>query len=334
MLIRVTEDNPIHSSEITSETCYRNRRQFLRQVGLVTAASAVTPLLVTNGYAQQRKARKLAPLVYDKATSAMAKDGYYTSEKITPFSDATNYNNFFEYGVGKGDPAKHAWRLQPKPWSINVTGAVERPGKYVFEDIIKEQDIVERIYRMRCVEAWSMVIPWLGIPLAKVIKKFRPTSAARYVVFKTLYDPDNMPGQRSLLAAYEWPYIEGLRIDEAMHPLSLLAIGMYGKEIPNQNGAPIRLVVPWKYGFKGIKSIVSIHFTNRRPRSTWEIAASSEYGFYANVNPQVDHPRWSQARERRLPAPLFGGRIATQMFNGYAEQVAHLYTGMDLRVNF
>ncbi len=258
-----------------------------------------------------------------------AKSIYSTDEKKTGFKDATTYNNYYEFGTDKSDPAKNAASLLPHPWKIKVEGEVNKPAEYDLDDLLKQSKFEERIYRHRCVEAWSMVIPWIGIPLADLIKKFEPTSKAKYVAFTTLYSPDQMPGQkRSVL---QWPYVEGLRLDEAMHPLTILAVGMYGKVLPNQNGAPIRLIVPWKYGFKGIKSIVNIRFTEQQPPTTWNIMAPREYGFYANVNPNVDHPRWSQAKERRI-GEFF--KRKTLLFNGYADQVQSLYTGMDLRKNF
>ena len=241
----------------------------------------------------------------------------------------TTYNNFYEFGTGKTDPAQYADALVTEPWSVTVAGACEKPGTYALEDVLRGLAPEERIYRLRCVEGWSMVIPWLGVPLAALLKRYQPTSAARYVAFQTLYDPDQMRGQRR--SVLEWPYREGLRMDEAMHPLTIMAVGLYGKPLPNQNGAPLRLVVPWKYGFKSIKSIVRIEFTETEPPTTWNMMAPREYGFYANVNPQVDHPRWSQSRERRI-GKLF--RQDTLMFNGYGEQVASLYRGLDLRRNY
>jgi sulfoxide reductase catalytic subunit YedY len=260
------------------------------------------------------------------ATSAW--DGS-TDETLTPHEVATTYNNFFEFGTGKADPAANAHRLRPTPWTVEIAGAVERPLTLGIEDILARYPMEERIYRLRCVEAWSMVIPWVGFPLALLLEEAGLTSRANYVEFFTLHDPLQMPNQTS--AILDWPYREGLRIDEAMHPLTLMAVGMYGEVMPNQNGAPIRLVVPWKYGFKSIKSVVRIELREDRPVSSWEARQPREYGFLANVNPGVRHPRWHQATERRLPD---GGRIRTEMFNGYAEQVAHLYAGMDLTENF
>tara|TARA_Y100001951_G_scaffold80260_1_gene68203 strand:+ start:1600 stop:2526 length:927 start_codon:yes stop_codon:yes gene_type:complete len=251
-------------------------------------------------------------------------------ESITPFRDATHYNNFYEFGTGKGDPAARAGSLQVEPWTVTVDGEVGKPGRYAIEDLVKPHAFEERIYRLRCVEAWSMVIPWLGFPLADLLRQVEPTSSARYVRFETLVDHEHMPGQRSGFSLIDWPYVEGLRMDEAMHPLAFMAVGMYGRVLPHQNGAPLRLVVPWKYGFKGIKSIVRISLVAEAPATTWERIAPNEYGFYANVNPQVDHPRWSQATERRLPSGLFSPNVIdTRMFNGY-DEVAELYAGMDL----
>jgi sulfoxide reductase catalytic subunit YedY len=272
-------------------------------------------------------------LDYSKATSVA--DGFRTDEQQTPFTDITAYGNFYEFGTDKGDPARNAHDMTVDPWSIEVDGAVSKPGKLHLEDILSGFDLQERIYRLRCVEAWSMVVPWVGFPLADLLQRFEPAGEARYVEFETLYRRDEMPGTRSFTTTIDWPYREGLRMDEAMHPLTLMAVGLYGKTLPNQNGAPIRLVVPWKYGFKSIKSIVRIRLSEKQPVTTWQSLAPREYGFYANVNPNVDHPRWSQASERRLPSSLFRpNRMPTKMFNGYSEQVAHLYQGMDLARNY
>jgi sulfoxide reductase catalytic subunit YedY len=249
-----------------------------------------------------------------------------TSEPMTPLADVTSYNNFYEFGTEKGDPAANAGTLRPRPWTVAIEGEVKRPQVVEIDQLLKWSPLEERIYRMRCVEAWSMVIPWIGFPLRDLVARVEPTPKARFVAFTTLLDPGQMPGQRR--AVLDWPYVEGLRLDEAMHPLALLAVGLYGKPLPNQNGAPLRLVTPWKYGFKGIKSIVKIRFTETQPPTTWNLAAPDEYGFYANVNPAVDHPRWSQATERRIGELR---RRPTLPFNGYAEQVASLYSGMDLR---
>src|SRR5581483_3693149 len=252
-----------------------------------------------------------------------------TDEAETSFRDVTTYNNFYEFGVEKGDPARHASTLRPRPWTVSIEGEVTKPQTIDIDSLLTWFPIQQRIYRMRCVEAWSMVIPWNGFPLGDLIKRVEPTGNAKYVEFVSLLDPEQMPGQRSPIL--HWPYVEGLRLDEAMHPLTLLATGLYNQELPKQNGAPLRLVVPWKYGFKGIKSIVTIRFTREQPKNTWAVAAPREYGFYANVNPEVDHPRWSQATERRTGEFQ---RRKTLPFNGYADQVASLYSGMDLRANF
>jgi sulfoxide reductase catalytic subunit YedY len=250
-------------------------------------------------------------------------------EKPTPWDAVTGYNNFYEFGTEKDDPAKNAGSLRPRPWSVAIEGEVKRPQTVDVDALLRWFPLEERIYRMRCVEAWSMVIPWVGLPLGDLVRRLEPTSRAKYVAFQTLLDPSQMPGQKRHVL--EWPYVEGLRIDEATHPLALIAVGVYGRALPNQNGAPLRLVVPWKYGFKGAKSIVKIRFQEEQPRTTWNISAPDEYGFYANVNPAVDHPRWSQAKERRI-GEIF--RRATLPFNGYGDQVASLYAGMDLRRNF
>jgi sulfoxide reductase catalytic subunit YedY len=306
MLIRHPSD--IAASEITPESLYWTRREWLRSVGLATGIALA-------GAALPRRVRALP-------------DGD-DDDKLTPYKDVTTYNNFYEFGTGKGDPAENAHTLRPRPWTVRIEGEVRSPATYAFDDLIKPFPQEERVYRHRCVEAWSMVVPWLGFPLRDLIKRAEPTSRAKFVEFTTLLDPGQMPGQDSRIL--DWPYVEGLRMDEAMHPLTLMVTGLYGKVLPNQNGAPLRLVVPWKYGFKGGKSLVRIRFMEQQPRTTWNIAVPNEYGFYANVNPEVDHPRWSQARERRI-GELF--RRKTLMFNGYADQVASLYTGMDLRANF
>ncbi|MFA7552763.1 MAG: protein-methionine-sulfoxide reductase catalytic subunit MsrP [Spongiibacteraceae bacterium] len=322
MLIQKAADIP--SSEITPESVYLKRRQFIGGSLLSSAALALSP--VTFASAQ----KELTALQYTKATGD-SPSGFYTSEALTPFQDVTHYNNFYEFGTGKTDPGESAHTLTTDPWSVTVEGAVDKPGKYNLEDLLSKVNLEERVYRLRCVEAWSMVIPWVGFPLADLIKQFKPTSSAKYIQFETLYRPDEMSGQRSRTSTIEWPYVEGLRMDEAMHPLTIMAVGLYGRQLPNQNGAPLRLVVPWKYGFKSIKSIVKIRFLNAMPATSWNRIQSKEYGFYANVNPDVDHPRWSQKSERRLPSTFFSpNRILTEPFNGYGEQVASLYKGMDL----
>lgn len=321
MLIRKPNDIP--SSEITPESVFLNRRQLLAATGAVAGLSMLPACSV--------EAAQVAPnWLANKIANSKGRT-VNASDKLTPWEDATSYNNFYEFGFGKDDPAENAQKLKTDPWTIEISGEVAKPQKIFLEDLIKPHQLEERVYRFRCVEAWSMVVPWMGVSLADLVKQAEPTSKAKYVAFQTLHDPDQMPGQRSGLSSIEWPYVEALRLDEAMHPLSFMAVGMYGKVLPNQNGAPIRLVMPWKYGFKSIKSIVRIHVTSIQPRTTWNILAPHEYGFYANVNPEVDHPRWSQAHERRLPSPLFNpNRIATQKFNGYEAEVGHLYKGMDL----
>jgi sulfoxide reductase catalytic subunit YedY len=306
MLIRT--HTGLTENDVTPPGIYRERRRFIKAGVAATAALAV-PWLAH------------AKLALGKITPGP----YGGDEQQTSFKDATRYNNFYEFGTGKEDPARTADSLVTDPWSVSVEGECDRPGKIGIEDIIKRHPLEERIYRLRCVEAWSMVIPWVGFPLADFIKRFQPNSQAKFVEFETLYDKEQMPGQRRRII--DWPYVEGLRMDEAMHPLTILAVGLYGEALPNQNGAPIRLVVPWKYGFKSIKSIVKLRFRTTRPVSSWEQLSPAEYGFYANVNPDVSHPRWSQRRERRIGE--FGKR-KTLMFNGYGEDVASLYEGMDL----
>jgi sulfoxide reductase catalytic subunit YedY len=305
------------SSDITPESVFRNRRTVLKMMGFTGAGALLQQATASTG------------LSHRKNTDPR----FHTQEALTPFEHVTGYNNFYELGMGKEDPAENAGKLKTRPWTIDISGEVNKPGTYTLEDILAPHALEERIYRLRCVEAWSMVIPWLGFPLADLLKRFEPTGNARYVAFQSIHDPENLPGQRE--GGFDWPYVEGLRLDEAMHPLSFMATGVYGTTLPNQNGAPLRLVMPWKYGFKSIKSIVKIHFQATAPPTTWNQAQPQEYGFYANVNPAVDHPRWSQASERRLPSTLFNpNRIATLPFNGYAEQVASLYAGMDLTQHF
>lgn len=315
MLIKKPGD--ILPSEITDQAIYEERRKFMTSsIGLAAVASLMPFKSSVAGYGGK-------PLTFNKNTQ------FNTSEDLTSYDKITNYNNFYEFGTDKYSPAKNAQALTTDPWSVQIEGEVEKPGILHMEDILKQNSLEERIYRLRCVERWSMVIPWLGFPLANLIKQAKPTSKAKYVQFETLHRPGEMNGQkRSVL---DWPYIEGLRMDEAMNPLTILAVGLYGEEMPKQNGAPLRLVVPWKYGYKSIKSIVKISFTDKEPVSSWTKAAPSEYGFYSNVNPEVDHPRWSQSKERRIGDFL---KRSTLPFNGYAEQVASLYTGMDLKKHF
>ena len=318
MLIKKAAD--IRESEVTPKELYVRRREFIAAAGVTAAAVATGGLGLLGGddvEAQNPAAQKLTNL---------KKSPFSTDEKLNSYKDVTTYNNFYEFGLDKGDPAKYSGTLRPRPWSVVVEGQCAKPGTYNIEDIMKYAPLEERIYRLRCVEAWSIVVPWVGYPMSEFLKRFEPTSKAKYVVFRTLVDQKQMPGQTE--PALNWPYIEGLRMDEAMHPLTLLGLGLYGEVLPNQNGAPIRLVVPWKYGFKSIKSIVRVRFVESEPLNTWKQQQSQEYGFYANVNPQVDHPRWSQGSERRL-GEFF--RRKTLMFNGYGDHVASLYAGMDLR---
>jgi sulfoxide reductase catalytic subunit YedY len=257
--------------------------------------------------------------------------GYSTDAPPTPFKYVTTYNNFYEFGTDKSDPSKHAGRLTTAPWSVVVDGMVGRPGTYALEDLVGPLKVEDRVYRLRCVEGWSMVIPWQGVPLAGVLERAAPQPGARYVAFETLVRPEEMPGQKGFFQVLDWPYVEGLRLDEAMHPLTILATGLYGEDLPNQNGAPVRLVVPWKYGYKSIKSIVRVTLTDKQPPTTWNLQYPGEYGFYSNVNPAVDHPRWTQATERVIGGSLMTPERDTEMFNGYADEVAGLYAGMDLR---
>jgi sulfoxide reductase catalytic subunit YedY len=321
MLIKIKTSADVHPSEITDKKLYLNRREFIRVASTAAAVAAVgsfaDDLIVP---ATVEAGEKLEGII---------KGPYSTDEKPNSYEDITSYNNFYEFGTDKDSPAAIAPKmLKPRPWSVVVEGECNKPAVYNLEDLIPKT-LEERIYRHRCVEAWSMIIPWVGFPLGDLISRLEPTSKAKYVEFTTLLDPEQMPGQKR--AVLDWPYVEGLRMDEAMHPLTILAVGLYGEVLPNQNGAPLRLVVPWKYGFKGIKSIVKIRFVEEQPKTTWNLAISHEYGFYANVNPEVDHPRWSQARERRV-GEFF--KRKTLMFNGYAEQVASLYSGMDLAQYF
>jgi sulfoxide reductase catalytic subunit YedY len=314
MVTRRTALTQLGPSEITPEAVYLDRRRLM--AGLAAGLIGLPALGEATG----------TPLKYTRNSR------FSTSEKENSFKDITTYNNFYEFGTSKEDPSQRSGNFHPRPWSVTISGEAENTGQFTLEDILNPHPLEERIYRLRCVEAWSMVIPWIGFPLGDLLKRFRPTSRAKYVAFKTVMRPKEMPGQR--FPVLDWPYVEGLRIDEAMHPLTLLVVGLYGRVLPNQNGAPLRLVVPWKYGFKSIKSIIEIRFTENQPPTSWNIAAPQEYGFYSNVNPNVDHPRWSQARERRIGTGLFAPRQPTLMFNGYAEQVASLYQGMDLQKYF
>ena len=314
MLIRPSSD--IQPSEITDQASLVRRRDFMRTAAGLGLAGGLYGVGLWDS-ASVHAASKL---------SGVSKSTYSINEPLTPLEAITSYNNYYEFGTDKSDPAAYAGKLKTRPWQVKIEGEVGKPRTYDIDDLLKLAPLEERIYRMRCVEGWSMVIPWVGFPLSALIKRAEPTGNAKFVEFVTLLDPAQMPGQG--VRVLQWPYVEGLRMDEAMHPLTILAVGLYGKTLPNQNGAPLRLVVPWKYGFKGVKSIVSIRFTDKQPATTWNRAAPGEYGFYANVNPEVDHPRWSQATERRI-GEFF--RRKTLMFNGYGDQVASLYTGMDLR---
>jgi len=313
-MIKIPKRWEIPESEVTPEPLYRRRREFIKSAGLFGGALLLNPLAAAQA--------SLKINAYEKGVVTL-------DEELTSEEDATSYNNFYEFGTGKEDPKRNSKRFETDDWTIEVGGHCEKPGTLGLDDLVKPHPIEERIYRLRCVEAWSMVIPWLGVPLGSILGGFQPTSKAKYVAFKTLHDPVRMPGQQRYVL--DWPYREGLTIAEAMHPLTLFAIGMYGKTLPNQNGAPIRLVVPWKYGFKSIKSIVGIEFTEEQPQTSWNMAAPQEYGFYSNVNPEVDHPRWSQKRERRI-GDIF--KRDTLMFNGYEDEVAALYDDLDLSVNF
>jgi sulfoxide reductase catalytic subunit YedY len=328
--MRIKTGSSIPGRDITDEHVYLRRREFMRLAGAAAIASAAVPLLGCSDEAAAGEGQPADPFARPQLPLTGYKEkAVTTDEKLNTFEEITSYNNFYEFGTGKGDPKRYSGSLKTSPWTVKIDGLCNKPADYHLEDLIKPIQLEERIYRLRCVEAWSMVIPWIGVPLREVIKRAEPSSKAAFVEFTTLLRPSEMPGQRS--DALEWPYVEGLRLDEAMHPLTLLAVGMYGKTLANQNGAPIRLVVPWKYGFKSAKSIVRIRFVEKQPKTSWNIANPTEYGFYSNVNPQVDHPRWSQARERRLPS--FFQNHPTQMFNGYTE-VASLYSGMDLRKNY
>ncbi|MDB3933252.1 protein-methionine-sulfoxide reductase catalytic subunit MsrP [Luminiphilus sp.] len=310
----------IASSEITPEAVWLDRRNLMK-AATAAAGLAATGETLAAGTAQR-------DLTFTQAPDDSA---FTATDDLTPYEAATSYNNFYEFGTDKSDPARYADAMTTDPWEIKVGGLVNKPGKLHLEDVLTGFDLEERIYRFRCVEAWSMVVPWIGFPLSALLERFEPKAEGKFVEFKTLYRRGEMRGARSFTSIIDWPYREGLRMDEAMNPLTLMTVGLYGKTLPNQSGAPLRLITPWKYGFKNIKSIVEINVTDRQPRTSWQDLAPQEYGFYANVNPEVNHPRWSQGWERRLPSSLFNpNRIRTQMFNGYGEQVAGLYKGMDL----
>jgi len=333
MLIRRPDD--IRESEITPYRVYMNRRHFIGRSAKAAAAAALVPGLLTGCDVPERMEARPARTGGDEAVTgkrSVLQEKHWDTvrseldESLTTHADVTGYNNFYEFGTGKEDPARNAHTLVTRPWAVAVEGEVARPAVYDLDDLLGPHEVEDRVYRLRCVEAWSMVIPWSGVPLADVIRRLEPTSKARFVEFTTLMDPEQMPGQRRHVL--DWPYVEGLRMDEAMQPLTFLATGVYGRDLPSQNGAPLRLVVPWKYGFKSVKSIVKIRFVEEMPGTSWAESAPREYGFYANVNPEVDHPRWSQARERRLGEFR---RRPTLMFNGYGEHVASMYAGLDLR---
>ena len=332
MLIRTGRDGFEHpiASEITPQAAYEDRRRLLKWMATGAAGAALASWAGREALAQQvQRPGKLAPLPGVRSTVP----GALTMAKVTEYKDATSYNNYYEFGTDKADPGQNAHTLKTRPWTVEVEGLVKKPAKYALEDLLKLAPMEERIYRLRCVEGWSMVIPWEGYPLAKLIEKVEPLGNAKFVEFVTLADPKTMPfvGSRVL----DWPYAEGLRMDEAMHPLTLLTFGAYGEVLPNQNGAPVRVVVPWKYGFKSAKSIVKIRFTEQMPHTAWNKAAANEYGFYSNVNPNVDHPRWSQATERRIGEDgLFAKKRKTLIFNGYEAQVGQLYAGLDLKKNY
>ncbi|HDK38343.1 MAG TPA: protein-methionine-sulfoxide reductase catalytic subunit MsrP [Thiolapillus brandeum] len=322
--MRRNRHDRIRPSEITDQETWLKRRQLIKAgvaagAGLLLGSASGLASAIHTGLGKNQKISSLKETPYGKEL------------ELTAYKHVTTYNNFYELGYGKQEPAENAQALKTRPWSIEVSGECAKPGVMNIEDVLK-LDQEERIYRFRCVEAWSMVIPWVGVSLATLLKRFEPTSKAKFVEFETLYDPERMPGQKRKVL--DWPYREGLRIDEAMHPLAFMATGLYGEVLPGQNGAPLRLVVPWKYGFKNIKSIVSIRFIEQQPINTWNVAAPNEYGFYANVNPRVAHPRWSQKRHRVLGKGIFGSKEDTLLFNGYADEVASLYSGMDLRKNF
>ena len=320
MLIKKAED--VRSSEITPKNLYLNRRKFLAGIGMTGAAAAV-------GLGAREILSPGTTVLAGNKIDGIKKSPFSTTETVTPYKDVTHYNNYYEFSTEKDEPAELAKNFKTRPWKVKIEGLVDKKQELDVDTIIKMAPPEERIYRHRCVEGWSIVVPWVGFSLSELIKKVNPTSKAKFVEFTTLMDLRQMPGQQR--PVLEWPYVEGLRMDEAMNPLTLLTFGMYGEELPNQDGAPIRIVVPWKYGFKCAKAIVKIRFTEKQPMNTWNLSAPNEYGFYANVNPTVDHPRWSQAKERRLGEFL---KRPTLMFNGYGDQVASMYSGMDLRKNF
>ena len=335
MLINTKKNYQLSEQQVTDESVYYGRRELLKKLGYLGAGSLLAQSASTNAGALDFFSSK-EEVLFQRQALKFTSAGE-SSQILTPEAKVASHNNFYEFGTGKSDPVENAQGFKVNPWQLSISGAVDKPYTLGYDDLFKRFPLEERIYRLRCVEAWSMVIPWVGFGLAELIKKAAPNSRAKYVAFETLYDPEQMPEQNSRLGGgVEYPYVEGLRIDEAMNPLTFMSVGLYGKTLPAQNGAPIRLVVPWKYGFKSIKSIVGIKLVEDKPPTTWNRLAESEYGFYANVNPAVDHPRWSQASERRITTGgLFArNRIATLPFNGYGEEVAHLYKNMDLRKNY
>ena len=330
MLIHQRASSEPLGSELTSEAVYQQRRDLLKAVGLFGAAAFFSPFshAAPPAYVAAKDRANVPGFLSEKILTRKGAVNA-TGEVLTPFNVVSTYNNFYEFGLDKADPAENAGSLRMEPWSVRVEGECAKPGNYTLEDILRPHALEDRIYRFRCVEAWSMVVPWLGFSLADLIRRFEPTSKAKYIEFTTLKDAAQMPGQRH--GGLPWPYVEGLRMDEAMHPLALMATGVYGRSLPPQNGAPLRLIVPWKYGFKSVKSIVRLRFTESQPRTTWAMTGPSEYGFYANVNPVVDHPRWTQKRERRLPGTIFNPNWRNTLpFNGYTQEVSALYRGMDL----
>lgn len=320
MLIKTLKSWQLSESDATPESIYRERRTFMKGTAAAITGGIAGSLLGTEAFAAWQPGEKLPDVI---------KSDYAVDEPSTPYKDVTGYNNFYEFGTGKTDPAENARDFVTKPWTIEIAGEVAKPGTYDLQDLLRPHQMEERVYRHRCVETWSMIVPWVGVSLANIIKRLEPTSRAQYVAFETLHDPERMPGQTRRVL--QWPYVEGLRMDEAMNPLTMLATGVYGEIMPPQNGAPVRLITPWKYGFKGIKSIVRITFMEQEPPTSWNLSAPHEYGFYANVNPSVSHPRWSQSKER-LIGEFF--KRPTLMFNGYEEEVAGLYAGMDLAKQF
>ncbi|MDD1779731.1 protein-methionine-sulfoxide reductase catalytic subunit MsrP [Enterovibrio sp. ZSDZ35] len=339
MLIRRKKQSDLKENELTPESVYQERRDILKKLGIVTATLPIASQANANLFGLfNSDEEKEAPSIFTRHPLQSGSTPFGEGLELTPEKKVLTYNNFYEFGTGKNDPVENSQAFKVDPWKLEVTGLVNNPITLTYDDLLKRFPLEERLYRMRCVEAWSMNIPWVGFSLASLIKQADPLGSAKYVAFETLYDPKQMPGQRSQFVGggIDYPYVEGLRLDEAMNPLTLLSVGLYGQTLAPQNGAPVRLVVPWKYGFKGIKSVVKIHLLEAQPATTWNLLARHEYGFYANVNPQVDHPRWSQGSERFIgEGTIFSSRRQpTLMFNGYAEEVASMYSGMDLRANY